>query len=118
MIDFFLVGILWGCTTPFLRTQDSKKSDDRPKSTFSHLRLILTDIRFLTAFLLNQAGSIFFYRLLSIYSLAIAAAGANALAFVFSALTETLFISKRLPDPRTSLGASMIVLGLYICNSI
>ncbi len=118
MLDFFLVGLLWGSTTPFLRSsgsQNPKASDS--KSTVQHLRSIFTDIRFLVAFGMNQLGSIFFYRLLALHSLAIAAAGANALAFVFSALTEALFVSRHFPDLRTALGASLIVAGLYLCNT-
>ncbi len=117
MLDFFIVGILWGCTTPFLRTTPAAKQKVENKSTIERLKSILTDTRFLLAFCLNQVGSIFFYRLLALYPLAIASAGGNALAFVFCALTESLLVSKRLPDMRTSLGASMIVAGLYLCNS-
>ena len=114
MLDFFLVGVLWGCTTPFLRSRESQKSSS--SSTVSHLLSIFTDFRFLAFFGLNQLGSIFFYRLLAVHSLAIAAAGANALAFVFSAVTEAVFISRRLPDSRTSFGATLIISGLYLCN--
>jgi hypothetical protein len=98
-----------------LRSRESKQTETKT-STVSHLVGIFTDFRFLLAFGLNQVGSAFFYLLLAVHSLAIAAAGANALAFVFSAFTETFFVSRRAPDLRTSLGATLIVLGLYLCN--
>ncbi len=110
------VGVLWGCTTPLLRSRESKTKDSAPRSTLAHLRSLFTDLNFLAAFLLNQLGSIFFYRLLALHSLSIASAGANALAFVFSALTETVWLSRRIPDLRTGVGAGLIVVGLYLCN--
>jgi hypothetical protein len=114
MLDFLLVGLLWGSTTPFLRSTKSTKTEET--STAKHLKSLFTDIKFLIPFGLNQLGSIFFYRLLGAHSLAIAAAGANALAFVFSAATETALISRRVPDGRTMIGASLIISGLYLCH--
>jgi drug/metabolite transporter (DMT)-like permease len=115
-LDFLLVGFLWGATTPFLgQTSSSKTKKTKDVNFLAHLKSLFTKLPFLVAFLLNQCGSIFYYRLLAIYPLPVASSAANALSFCFSGVVDAL-LKKSLPSWKVILGSAMVVIGIGLVN--
>eukprot|EP00386_Alphamonas_edax_P010242 GDKI01033226.1.p1 GENE.GDKI01033226.1~~GDKI01033226.1.p1 ORF type:complete len:155 (+),score=37.63 GDKI01033226.1:155-619(+) len=81
---------------------------------FGDLFALLKNWKFLVPYLLNQSGSVAYYRLLGQYDLSLAMPIANTLSLVFTFLTE-LIVFKQAPTLRATLGCSLILAGAYMC---
>mmetsp|Transcript_20550 Transcript_20550/g.29814 ORF Transcript_20550/g.29814 Transcript_20550/m.29814 type:complete len:170 (-) Transcript_20550:514-1023(-) len=139
-MSFVLVGAVWGCTNPFLRKgsaddeqeqqpNNTKKNGDNKdinqnggqNAESSERKSILNSLSRLRRvgvwlpYLLNQGGSLLYYRLLAESDLTLSVPISNALALLFSALTS-FFLGERLDKPyRAALGAAFVLVGVGIC---
>mmetsp|Transcript_33809 Transcript_33809/g.49690 ORF Transcript_33809/g.49690 Transcript_33809/m.49690 type:complete len:206 (+) Transcript_33809:134-751(+) len=74
-------------------------------------------VRVWLPYLLNQSGSIIYYRLLATSDLTLAVPSCNALALVFSAIMSYL-LGERLDCPgRVAIGSILVTTGVFICVS-
>lgn len=134
LLSAVLVGAVWGCTNPFLRrgSADDGNEDDKrlneiqrgpsdvtteateTKSILQSL-LLFKRVGVWLPYLLNQSGSIFYYKLLATSDLSLAVPVCNALALVFSSATSFL-LGERVDRPMAAIfGSSLVTLGVAIC---
>ena len=118
-ISLILVGALWGCTNPFMRqgSIESKSSSVEQEATKSVLKSLfrLARIKVWLPYLINQLGSLLYYKQLASSNLTLSVPICNATAMVFSCITS-FFLGERVNQPRTAvLGVTLILLGVQIC---
>ena len=124
-ISLILVGALWGCTNPFMRqgSIESKSSSnmsnktEEQEETKSVLKSLfrLARIKVWLPYLINQLGSLLYYKQLASSNLTLSVPICNATAMVFSCITS-FFLGERVNQPRTAvLGVTLILLGVQIC---
>ena len=131
VLSAVLVGAVWGCTNPFLRkgatndeniggqSMDGKPTDER-SSQSENQSMVQSLLRFRRVrvwlpYLLNQSGSILYYKLLATSDLSLSVPVCNALALVFSSATSFL-LGERVDRPLAALfGSLLVTLGVAIC---
>lgn len=138
-----LVGAVWGCTNPFLRRGSVDEPDGKQfhtsseGETFDNTKgnygvdqdrgspikknpLVKSLSRLLRVgvwlpYLLNQCGSLLYYKLLATSNLTLSVPICNALALVFSSMTGFL-LGERVDKPmRAALGSALVSVGVGIC---
>ncbi len=124
-ISLILVGALWGCTNPFMRqgsiesksaSNMSNKTEEQ-EATKSVLKSLfrLARIKVWLPYLINQLGSLLYYKQLASSNLTLSVPICNATAMVFSCITS-FFLGERVNQPRRAvLGVTLILLGVQIC---
>ena len=121
-ISLILVGALWGCTNPFMRqgsidSKSSSKNTEEQEETKSVLKSLfrLARIKVWLPYLINQLGSLLYYKQLASSNLTLSVPICNATAMVFSCITS-FFLGERVNQPRRAvLGVTLILLGVQIC---
>ena len=141
VLSAVLVGAVWGCTNPFLRrgSVSDDKADggssgnamddkaaaedvDQPDTNVNNKNksilqslLIFRRVGVWLPYLLNQSGSILYYKLLATSDLSLSVPVCNALALVFSSATSFI-LGERVDRPVAALfGALLVTLGVAIC---
>mmetsp|Transcript_21723 Transcript_21723/g.62290 ORF Transcript_21723/g.62290 Transcript_21723/m.62290 type:complete len:165 (-) Transcript_21723:1047-1541(-) len=137
VLSAVLVGAVWGCTNPFLRRGSVNNDEDGGRSrngmgdkvaaddvdqpnTNKHKSILQSLLRFQRVgvwlpYLLNQSGSILYYKLLATSDLSLSVPVCNALALVFSSATSFI-LGERVDRPVAALfGALLVTLGVAIC---
>mmetsp|Transcript_8536 Transcript_8536/g.13308 ORF Transcript_8536/g.13308 Transcript_8536/m.13308 type:complete len:148 (+) Transcript_8536:284-727(+) len=126
-MSLLLVGALWGCTNPFMRqgsiesknnsTINISQSQDTDKETKSLLKSLfrLAKIKIWLPYLINQLGSLLYYKQLASSNLTLSVPVCNATAMVFSCITS-FFLGERVNQPgRAALGVILVLSGVQIC---
>jgi len=130
-ISIIIVGTIWGCTNPFMKkgSEDEEaknisannQSIEEGKESVSFLQGIIQSLSkfrrcsVFVPYLLNQSGSLFYYKLLATSDLSNAIPTCNALAMVFSFLTSFL-LGERLDKPiQAVLGSLLVTGGVIVC---
>jgi len=123
-LSLLLVGILWGCTNPFMRkgfieTKSTKQQqpgqDDGLKSFILNKLVLLVNIKVWLPYLLNQCGSLLYYKTLASSNLTLSVPICNALSLVFSCITSVL-LGERMNQPRRAVfGVILVLLGVGVC---
>jgi hypothetical protein len=117
-ISLLLVGALWGCTNPFMRQGSIEpKNTEEGEETKSVLKSIfrLAKIKVWLPYIINQLGSLLYYKQLASSNLTLSVPICNASAMVFSCITSCL-LGERVNQPgRAGLGVILVLLGVQIC---
>ena len=124
-ISLLLVGALWGCTNPFMRQGAESKntsttinnSKDKGGETKSVLKSLfrLAKIKVWLPYLINQLGSVLYYKQLASSNLTLSVPVCNSVAMVFSCITSFL-LGERLNKPgRAAVGVILVLSGVQIC---
>jgi hypothetical protein len=122
-ISLLLVGALWGCTNPFMRQgsieakNTSTNTAQEEGETKSVLKSVfrLAKIKVWLPYLINQLGSLLYYKQLASSNLTLSVPICNATAMVFSCITSFL-LGERVNQPgRAALGVILVLLGVQIC---
>lgn len=122
IIGYLLVGILWGCTNPFIKhaqnlvDQENKLKEDHHSSVITNdlYRLITKPILFIP-YLINQSGSLVYYYLLSHEPITKANPLCNSLTFIFTAITGYFYFKEEVKSPfLLFLGILLVLIGVYI----
>ena len=123
LLSAVLVGAVWGCTNPFLRRGSATNENVQAETTADITEgnsIIQSLLRFKRVgvwlpYLLNQSGSILYYKLLATSDLSLSVPVCNALALVFSSATSFL-LGEQVDRPITAiLGSLLVTLGVAIC---
>ncbi|XP_049940419.1 transmembrane protein 234 homolog isoform X2 [Schistocerca serialis cubense] len=65
VMSLVVAAILWGCTNPFIKKGSSGVEDISEKSStkkfFKEVKFLLSNWKYMTPFLLNQSGSLFYF---------------------------------------------------------
>lgn len=130
---YLLVGVLWGCTNPFIKhaqqkildngkfdkTAPDSKSDgssNNNTSLFENLIRLLTNFKLFVPYAINQSGSLAYYYMLSSQPVNQANPICNSLTFVFTAITGYFIFNESFRHPILLLvGVLLVVCGIYIC---
>lgn len=119
-----LVGALWGCTNPLLRTgsEEVKQMQETVTKSTSTVDWVLDALKlFLNArvwlpYALNQAGSVLFYFTLAQSDISLAVPICNGLALVFSIVTAYFVVGEKISQPgKTFVGATLVMTGVTLC---
>ena len=134
-ISLLLVGALWGCTNPFMRkgfletkSQNEDKGHDNIScnsgssntdgiiKTFIHKKLaLLVHIRVWLPYLIDQMGSLLYYKTLASSNLTLSVPICKATAMVFSSITSAI-LGERVNQPyRATFGVILVLSGVAIC---
>lgn len=116
-ISLLLVGALWGCTNPFMRQGSISNDTEEQEETKSVLKSLfrLARIKVWLPYLINQLGSLLYYKQLASSNLTLSVPICNATAMVFSCITS-FFLGERVNQPRRAVfGVLLILLGVQIC---
>jgi len=133
-LAYLLVGILWGCSNPFIKHAQTtidgcnNGSQGAPPYSFNKLHLIMISIydeiyRLMTSptllipFIINQSGSVVYYYLLSNQPITRASPICNSLTFMFTALTGHYFFHEEIKHPLCLFSGVILILA-GICISI
>eukprot|EP01056_Protomagalhaensia_sp_Gyna25_P003499 Protomagalhaensia_sp_Gyna_25__3498@NODE_3144_length_711_cov_9_328869_g2630_i0_p1_GENE_NODE_3144_length_711_cov_9_328869_g2630_i0NODE_3144_length_711_cov_9_328869_g2630_i0_p1_ORF_typecomplete_len155_score8_21TMEM234/PF10639_9/6_5e27EamA/PF00892_20/0_0014Sugar_transport/PF06800_12/3e02Sugar_transport/PF06800_12/0_18Multi_Drug_Res/PF00893_19/0_21_NODE_3144_length_711_cov_9_328869_g2630_i022465 len=128
---YLLTGLLWGATSPFIKS--GLATDDAPKDEKGPWTVVLDRAfgagfsqlfrwRVLMPYGLNQLGSVSFMFLLGRADISRAVPIANALAALFTLLTESCVLRngsattpRRILDQRELYGCFCILVGVALC---
>jgi hypothetical protein len=130
-LSLILVGAFWGCTNPLMRkgfaetkssakkcahnTVDGNDDGGRVKSFVIAKLTLLANIKVLLPYLINQLGSLLYYKTLASSNLTLSVPICNATAMVFSTITS-VFLGERVNQPgRAALGVIAVLSGVAVC---
>lgn len=126
-LSLILVGAFWGCTNPFMRqgfaeTKSTKENNEGTnndtrgvKSFVSGKLALLVNIKVWLPYLINQMGSLLYYKTLASSNLTLSVPICNATAMVFSSITSAI-LGERVNQPgRAALGVILVLLGVAVC---
>mmetsp|Transcript_12488 Transcript_12488/g.30530 ORF Transcript_12488/g.30530 Transcript_12488/m.30530 type:complete len:162 (+) Transcript_12488:98-583(+) len=129
-LSLILVGALWGCTNPFMRKGfvDTKKTDEEKKKGsnrcdadggFKSLMVrklgLLANVKVWLPYLVNQVGSLMYYKTLASSNLTHSVPICNATAMVFSSITSAILGEKVNQPGKATLGVVLVLTGVAIC---
>mmetsp|Transcript_5391 Transcript_5391/g.10527 ORF Transcript_5391/g.10527 Transcript_5391/m.10527 type:complete len:160 (-) Transcript_5391:190-669(-) len=130
-LALLLVGALWGCTNPFMRQglEDGKESrqnnSDKNETKISDgtgkTKITLESISRLARvkvwlpYIINQFGSLLYYKVLASSNLTLSVPICNATAMVFSSITSVLLGEKLNHPGKAVLGVILVLSGVAIC---
>ena len=125
---YFLVGILWGCTNPFIKYAQAKNNGSslptnnnntvESKTYLNTIKKFVTDPFMFLPFLLNQSGSFFYYFIIASQPISVASPICNSLAFMFTAVTGYCYFKEELHSLSLLLiGVAFVLTGSFICIS-
>ena len=112
--SYLLVGMLWGCTNPFIKRGQASLEKSEDVKSWRIFRFF--ELAVFVPFAINQCGSLMFYYLLSTEPLGITTPIVNCLTFVFTALTAILIKEESMESLWSMvIGVGLVILGLCIC---
>ena len=118
MVAYVMVGVLWGCTNPFIKHAQENMNSSTDQSTLKTLQRFFFEPNLFLPFLINQSGSMFYYFLVSAQPISIVSPICNSLSFIFTAITSYCYFGEDLQSPfLLILGILLVLLGSYICIS-
>ena len=124
-LSLVLVGAFSGCTNPFVRkgfveTREIGGSTDGDadgglRSFVAKKVVLLANIKVWLPYLINQMGSLLYYKTLASSNLTLSVPICNATAMVFSCITSAL-LGERVNQPgRAALGVFLVLSGVAVC---
>ena len=129
-LSLLLVGAFWGCTNPLMRqgyidtkstksttqtADDTNNSPIRWKSYILAKLIILANYKVWLPYLINQLGSILYYKTLASSNLTLSVPICNATAMVFSSITSAILGEKVNQPGRAVVGVILVLSGVAVC---
>ncbi|KAF6721814.1 Transmembrane protein 234 [Oryzias melastigma] len=118
LVSLVVVSVLWGCTNPFLKrgTEGLEKvtQPNRVSQILAEIKFLFMNFKYLVPFLINQAGSVFYYYTLSTTDLSLAVPVTNSLTLLCTLLTGKL-LGEELGGKNAVLGMILTVTGVSLC---
>ena len=126
LLSYLVVGMLWGCTNPFIKHAQSKHASTlisnnkiESETYFSGVKTFITNPSMFIPFVLNQSGSIFYYFIISTQPISIASPICNSMSFIFTAITGYWYFKEELQYLSLLLiGITFVLAGSYICINV
>ncbi|KAL7538738.1 hypothetical protein ACHAWF_006195 [Thalassiosira exigua] len=126
-LALILVGAFWGCTNPFMRKGFSESKSKRGtnqgkgaksggvRASIGQKIILLANLKVWLPYLINQMGSLLYYKTLASSNLTLSVPICNATAMVFSSITSAI-LGERVNQPvRAALGVILVLSGVAIC---
>ncbi|XP_008217784.1 uncharacterized protein LOC100679031 isoform X4 [Nasonia vitripennis] len=112
------VAFLWGVTNPFMKKGaegiNRVKSSSKLNQIFRDIYYLVTNLKYMLPFLVNQTGSLLYVLLLQQTDLSLTVVVVNSLTFVITALTGS-FLGEEKVNRNTYIGVVLVLLGTMIC---
>jgi drug/metabolite transporter (DMT)-like permease len=126
LLCYLLVGMLWGCTNPFIKraqnaptlpsNKNSNSNSNSNSGTIGMLKRLFKDPKVFIPYSINQSGSLLFFFLLSKEPVSRAAPICNALTFIFTAITGFYILGEKVTRPALlCLGIALVIGGTFVC---
>lgn len=118
VLAYIMVGLLWGCTNPFIKNAQQNMKAIPDQSITKTLQRFIAEPSLFIPFIINQSGSFFYYFLVSSQPISVVSPICNSLSFVFTAITSYYYFEEDLQSPwLLVLGIALVLMGSYICIS-
>ncbi|XP_011139156.1 transmembrane protein 234 homolog isoform X3 [Harpegnathos saltator] len=112
------LSILWGVTNPFIKKGAQGLEDVKAMSVYGQfiqeILFLVTNLKYILPFLLNQCGSVLYYLTLQSTDISLAVPVSNSLTFVFTAITGW-FLGEEKVHRNTYMGMILILCGTILC---
>jgi Putative transmembrane family 234 len=105
-----VVGVMWGCTNPFL---NKASTEQKEKVEWWNILSLITNWHFTVPFLLNQLGSVLFMYMLGQTKMSLVVPIANAITILFTAI-----VSRALGERSLTLGNNQYYQNFYYLSLI
>ncbi|XP_043524505.1 transmembrane protein 234 homolog isoform X3 [Frieseomelitta varia] len=113
-----VVAFLWGVTNPFIkkgaRGLENVKSSSRFGQFFKELAFLVTNLKYIIPFIINQSGSVLYFLTLSRADISLAIPVTNSLTFVITAMTGWILGEEKI-HKYTYMGMILILIGTVLC---
>ncbi|CAL7944358.1 unnamed protein product [Xylocopa violacea] len=113
-----LVALLWGATNPFIKKGakglENVKASSRFDQFFRELAFLLTNLKYLIPFIINQSGSLLYFLTLGSADISLAVPVTNSLTFVVTAVTGWILGEEKI-HRNTYIGMILILVGTVLC---
>ncbi|RVE57341.1 hypothetical protein OJAV_G00215170 [Oryzias javanicus] len=118
LVSLVLVSVLWGCTNPFLKRGteglENVTQPNRVSQILAEIKFLFMNFKYLVPFLINQAGSVFYYYTLSTTDLSLAVPVTNSLTLLCTLLTGKL-LGEELGGTKAVVGMILTMTGISLC---
>ncbi|KAI8123669.1 Transmembrane protein 234 like protein [Lucilia cuprina] len=113
-VSLLAVGLLWGCTNPFIKlgSQGVEKinTGSSAKNLWLEMKTIIWRLKYWIPFLLNQSGSVLYVWTLQTCNITVAVPVANSLTFAFTAITGYM-LGEKIPGKNIIVGTLLVCIG-------
>ncbi|XP_015586646.1 transmembrane protein 234 homolog isoform X2 [Cephus cinctus] len=118
VVYLVLTAILWGATNPFLKKGsqglENVKSSSRCGQFAKEVIFLVTNLKYIIPFLINQCGSILYFLTLQSTDISLAVPVTNSLTFVFTGIAGRLLGEEKV-HRNTYIGMIFILTGTTLC---
>ena len=118
IIYLTLVALLWGITNPFIKRGakglENVKSSSKFGQFFKELGFLITQLKYIIPFIINQGGSLLYFLSLSNADISLAVPVTNSLTFVITAITGW-FLGEEKIHRNMYMGMILILIGTVLC---
>ncbi|KAK2584413.1 hypothetical protein KPH14_006795 [Odynerus spinipes] len=109
-----LVALLWGVTNPLIKRGaaglENVKAPTKYGQVFKELSFLVTNMKYMVPFLVNQLGSVLYFVALQGADMSLAVPVSNALTFEVTAVTGWI-LGEKTADRNTYIGMILILIG-------
>ncbi|XP_003689713.2 transmembrane protein 234 homolog [Apis florea] len=118
IIFLIVVAFIWGVTNPFIKKGakglENVKSSSKFGQFFKEFVFLITNLKYLVPFIINQSGSILYFLTLSKTDISLAIPVTNSLTFVVTAMTGSILGEEKI-HKNTYIGMILILIGTILC---
>lgn len=118
VIYLVIVAILWGATNPLMkkgaRGVEDVKASSLMKQFVKEIAFLVTNVKYIIPFLVNQSGSVLYFLTLQNADLSLAVPVTNSLTFVFTGIAGWLLGEEKV-NKNTYLGMMLVLAGTTLC---
>ncbi|XP_003403295.1 transmembrane protein 234 homolog [Bombus affinis] len=119
IIFLILVAFLWGVTNPFIKKGakglENVKSSSKFCQFFKELAFLITNLKYIIPFIINQCGSVLYFLTLNKVDISLAIPVTNSLTFVITAITGWILGEEKI-HKNTYMGMILILVGTVLCS--
>ncbi|XP_043583774.1 transmembrane protein 234 homolog [Bombus pyrosoma] len=119
IIFLILVAFLWGVTNPFIKKGakglENVKSSSKFFKFFKELAFLITNLKYIIPFIINQCGSVLYFLTLNKVDISLAIPVTNSLTFVITAITGWILGEEKI-HKNTYMGMILILVGTVLCS--
>ncbi|KAG7204562.1 hypothetical protein KM043_004985 [Ampulex compressa] len=118
VISLIVVAVLWGATNPFLKK--GAKGLENVKATtaygqfFKETAFLVTNLKYIVPFLVNQAGSVLYFLTLPNADISLAIPVTNSLTFMVTAMIGWI-LGEEKTHKNTYIGMLFVLSGISLC---
>ncbi|KAG6802279.1 transmembrane protein [Apis mellifera caucasica] len=118
IIFLIAVAFIWGITNPFIKKGakglENVKSFSKFGQFYEEFAFLITNLKYLVPFIINQSGSILYFLTLNKTDISLAIPVTNSLTFMVTAMTGSILGEEKI-HKNTYIGMILILIGTILC---